>query len=340
MNKYEKNYDYEKAMKLLSTLFDNQYSKSYIENYKNKIYKKALKHFKKGELKEAKKIFEAIIQYKNCLDMLKKCIDEINYQKALQYISKDQYEEALKLLNSIAKYKDSQDYINICKNHKTLLNKYKNAINLMENNKYEESLEIFKDIIEYKNSRNLAKECEIELSKIKKELSKEEVQLLIMDKLVESFKNFSFNKLKKEIKEYDLSNCNKEIISFLDTEIKQLNLTKIPLIELENLKEIIINFNKEALTIKLDNKIKETAINYYENNLTKNAILLFELISKDKSVDKYINEISEKLLTVSENLIKDKKYEQALKKLEIIKDYKNAKELIKSCTDTIKCIDL
>ena len=62
--------------------------------------------------------------------MLKKCIDEINYQKALQYISKDQYEEALKLLNSIAKYKDSQDYINICKNHKTLLNKYKNAINL------------------------------------------------------------------------------------------------------------------------------------------------------------------------------------------------------------------
>ena len=101
-----------------------------------------------------------------------------------------------------------------------------------------------------------------------------------------------------------LSNCNKEIISFLDTEIKQLNLTKIPLNELENLKEIIINFNIEALTIKLDNKIKETAISYYENNLTKNAILLFELISKDKSVDKYINEISEKLLSVSEkNLI-------------------------------------
>lgn len=118
---------------------------------KSTDYKDAMAHYEAGEYTQAMDAFEALGDYKDSLQMIKKC----NYGIAISLMESGQYEDAITVFEALSDYEDSVQKIADCE----LAIRYNDAIALMDAGCFEEAIAVFEALDGYKNSANLIKNC-------------------------------------------------------------------------------------------------------------------------------------------------------------------------------------
>lgn len=281
LTNFEKKNDYENALKLLSTLFENSYSKKYINEYKENLYNTAINYYKQNDINSAKRIFESIVEYKNCLFFLEQCINEIDYQKAQSHIQKKEYIKAKKIFENINKYKDSNKLISI---------------------------------------------CTLEIEKLEKERINNKH---ILEILTIAFEELNFSDSAKKLNDYVFYKCDETTLNFIEEKLEKIKLINLKIEEIRSLTHIIKKFDNKILFDKLKKRINNAVNACFAKGELKQTLQLLELIPTDNYIENYKTKVKDQLYAKAEKLIKNSEYNKALDNLLMLKDYKNANELIK-----------
>lgn len=179
---------------------------TYLRNYLEKKYEKAMDFYNQNEYESAYNIFlelgdyldsEEYLEYSdygkkynealelisdndydNAIKILNEIIDYKNsnalyneclYNKAILLFSEQEYENAEELFTSLKNYKDSNLYVTKCKANlleSDKLEVYQFAVNEMVNGNYVEAIEYFNKILDYKDSKILKEKCNDYIARI------------------------------------------------------------------------------------------------------------------------------------------------------------------------------
>lgn len=117
-------------------------------------YNTAVTLMDEGKYDEAIVAFEAMGNYKDCLDNISEC----KYRIAIALMDEGKYTEAIDAFNKTKDYKDSAELIKDC-NDKILEDMYTQALSLMNEQKYNEAITLFESAGNYKDSLTNISEC-------------------------------------------------------------------------------------------------------------------------------------------------------------------------------------
>jgi len=107
--------------------------------------------YEAGEHEQAIDLFEALGDYEDSIQMIKKC----NYEIASSLMESGKYEEAIAAFETLGDYEDSVQKIAECE----LAIQYNDAIALMNAGSYEEAIAVFELLNGYEDSANLIETC-------------------------------------------------------------------------------------------------------------------------------------------------------------------------------------
>lgn len=171
----EVNEEYEKVLRLLSTLYDSKYKTEYTDMYIKKLYALGYNCYANLKYAKAKKLFGAIVDYKESGKLFKFCHNKELYHNAVILLSEDKVEEAYKILLQLDNFENTKELKEKCKQEI----EYKKALNYFENKQYKEAAAILNKNSNYKNSRELIIKIEEEIKLIEAENKKTEEPLLV-----------------------------------------------------------------------------------------------------------------------------------------------------------------
>ena len=270
----EKNYD--QCMKVLSTLFDNKYSKDYINDFKKRIYSKGISLLETKDYDHAGRIFEAIIDYEDSVNYLKTCNSELkfenDYSQALIFYNNGNYEQALSILEQNTQNKKAKELIDKCKS--------KLEIKIEEKNELDNNIELDKNIEQTSKEEKVVEKVKEE----KKDNQKKHAELKLITDLID---NKNFNSAINEIKTNPINNDYS--LKIIEDRIKNLNYQELDdklLIDVLNLvvllkSDLLINKTKEYIY----NLVKK---NYQKNDKYAESIYLLKSLGNYKSSKEYL----------------------------------------------------
>ncbi|MCQ2495267.1 MAG: zinc ribbon domain-containing protein [Lachnospiraceae bacterium] len=128
---------------------------------KEQIYKDAYKNYAKGNLEEAKNLFESISGYEDSDELSKKITNEIIYKTAKTDFENQFYDNAYEGFNQIRGYEDTEYYISQLESI-FLDEVYFDACQFIENEQYSEAAKIFEKLGDYRDSKNMLEICRYE----------------------------------------------------------------------------------------------------------------------------------------------------------------------------------
>lgn len=118
---------------------------------KSSDYRDAMSLYETGEYAQAIVMFETLGDYRDSMEMVRKC----NYETAVSLMESGRYEDAIPFFEALGDYEDSARKIADCE----LALRYNKAIALMDAGNFEEAVAVLETLDGYKDSANLLETC-------------------------------------------------------------------------------------------------------------------------------------------------------------------------------------